>query len=365
MRGRVGTAAILGLLHALVDAATVGTVYAEVGLRRLPIDELVRLVAMYNILAFGLQLPLGWLADRFRAYKAAALAGLVLALAGLGMGTLQPYAATVLAGVGNALFHVGAGAIVLRQWAGRAAGPGLFVAPGALGLAAGVQQGLAAFPLRLEVTLALAAAAGAFALFRIPVPPRTENPPRPAARPVPWTAAAVLLLFLSVSIRSSAGDSLAGPWRGIAGMAWFLTAAAVAGKALGGVAADRWGWKAVPAAALLLMVPWAGAAADAAPLAVLGMFLIQTTMAVTLAAMSAAFPGRPGVAFGLPSMALVLGVILDSTGIWPRRDLGEYVPALALAAALMITLGLRLLQDSRSPRPRTSLSLRPDPSVSR
>lgn len=343
MRGRVGTAAFLGLLHALVDAATVGTVFAEVGLRRFPIDDLVRLVAVYNILAFGLQLPLGWIADRLRAYKPFALAGLVLALAGLGMGTLQPGAAAALAGVGNALFHVGAGAIVLGQWPGRASGPGIFVAPGALGLAAGVQQGLAAFPFRPGIALALAVAAGAFALVRTPVPRPIET----SSRPVPWTVAAALLLFLSVSIRSFVGDALAGPWRGTAAMAWMLAAAAAAGKALGGVAADRWGWKTVPVAALLLMTPLAGAAAGAAPVAILGLFLVQTTMAVTLSATSSAFPGRPGVAFGLPSLALILGVLLDFTGIWPRPSPGESVPILTLAAAGMIVLGLRAVEGPR------------------
>ena len=63
---------------------------------------------------------------------------------------------------------------------------------------------------------ALLAAAGAFALFR----PPALRPVKVPTRPVPWTAAAVLLLFLSVSVRSLAGDSLAGPWRGIPAMAW-------------------------------------------------------------------------------------------------------------------------------------------------
>ena len=48
-----------------------------------------------------------------------------------------PYLAVVLAGLGNAAFHVGAGAMVLRLSPNRAAAAGLFVAPGAIGLAIG------------------------------------------------------------------------------------------------------------------------------------------------------------------------------------------------------------------------------------
>jgi FSR family fosmidomycin resistance protein-like MFS transporter len=343
----LATAAGLGLIHALVDAATVGTVYAEVSADRLSFDAVVRLVVFYNALAFGLQLPLGWLADRFRAYRPAAVAGLVLTLIGVGIGALEPHAATALTGAGNALYHVGAGAIVLRQWPGRAAGPGLFVAPGALGLAAGIQLGLAGFPCREGLLLALAAAAGMLACVRLPVPQPPASDTNRSARRI--LAIAVILLFVSVASRSLVGDFLAGPWRGTA-VAWFLMAAAVAGKALGGAAADRWGWKIVPVAALLLMVPCLGGAAGAAPVAVLGMLLLQTTMAVTLAAMGVALPKRPGVAFGLPSLALLLGSVPSFAGIVPRGDPGLILWALPPAAALMIYVGLGFIRSGRGSR---------------
>src|SRR5665648_840312 len=54
------------------------------------------------------------------------------------LATTGSAAAVILAGLGNAMFHLGAGAQVLRQGLSRAAPAGLLVAPGALGLALGV-----------------------------------------------------------------------------------------------------------------------------------------------------------------------------------------------------------------------------------
>jgi hypothetical protein len=60
-----------------VDAATVAVLYAELSTDQLLTIDVVRLlVILYNALAFGLQVPLGILCDRFRADKPMALAGL-------------------------------------------------------------------------------------------------------------------------------------------------------------------------------------------------------------------------------------------------------------------------------------------------
>jgi hypothetical protein len=47
-----------------VDAASVGTIYTEVGMSRMPFEAIVQYVIAYNLLAFGLQPPVGWVVDR-------------------------------------------------------------------------------------------------------------------------------------------------------------------------------------------------------------------------------------------------------------------------------------------------------------
>jgi hypothetical protein len=75
------------------------------------------------------------------------------------------------------------------------------------------------------------------------------------------------------------------------------------------------------------------------------MTLLQATMAVTLAAMTAAFPNRPGLAFGLPSLALLLGAAPGfAGGIAPGEPA---VPiAVAASAAAMLFVGIGLLKRS-------------------
>ena len=124
-------ALIFGALHALVDAASLAVLYAEVPRERLSWGEIGSLIVCYNCVAFGLQLPLGVGLDRLRAYKPAAVAGLALTGLAVAICPCHAYLGAIVVGLGNALFHVGAGAIVLRHSEGRATGPGIFVAPGA------------------------------------------------------------------------------------------------------------------------------------------------------------------------------------------------------------------------------------------
>ena len=146
------TASWLGVCHACVDAASVGVVFGEWSGDRLSWDAFRGLIILYNGLAFGLQVPLGWLADRIRVYRGCGLGGLLLIVAGVLLCRWQIWLAVVLAALGNALFHVGAGAIVLHGSLRRATEAGLFLAPGALGLSVGIWLGRTGWPDRQRTT---------------------------------------------------------------------------------------------------------------------------------------------------------------------------------------------------------------------
>ena len=53
----------------------------------------------------------------------------------------RPAVPVVLAGLGNALFHVGGGVVSLNLTPKRATAPGIFVAPGGLGTCGGNRRG--------------------------------------------------------------------------------------------------------------------------------------------------------------------------------------------------------------------------------
>src|SRR5262245_41952435 len=126
---------ILGLAHGAADGAA-GLLLGGLP-HAMPLERVALLVLLYNLLAFGGQPLAGLLADYVARPRAAALAGLALLAGALLLGGGQPQAAVLLAGMGSAAFHVGGGALALSATGGRASGPGLFAAPGVVGLAAG------------------------------------------------------------------------------------------------------------------------------------------------------------------------------------------------------------------------------------
>ncbi|MCI8328621.1 MAG: hypothetical protein HFG02_03115 [Oscillibacter sp.] len=286
---------------------------------------------LYNFCAFALQMPLGLAADRLNRN------GL---LAALGCGMIAaaylvpwPAAMAVTAGVGNALFHLGGGIDVLNGGGKRAAALGVFVSPGAAGLALGGLWGRGdAPPLWLGPLglLVLAAAIG-----RVCGGASGNAPPElPAADRCGRLA---LLLFVVV-LRSYMGMNQPFSWKGD----WLLalTLALALGKAAGGFAMDRLGprrasaWSLGAAAALYLgaALPLPGTAA---------VFLFNMTMPVTLWAAARLLPGAKGFAFGLLTFGLFLG-FLPSYLSWPNLLSGPWVcAALALGSLGLLLSGLR------------------------
>src|SRR5690349_7826315 len=125
----------LGLAHAVADGA------AGLLLGRLPAaypaGQVAVLVLLYNVLAFGGQPVVGLLTDHLRRPRLVALLGIGLQAAGLVLSPFAPVAAVALTGLGSASFHVAGGALALCATNGKAAGAGLFAAPGVIGLALG------------------------------------------------------------------------------------------------------------------------------------------------------------------------------------------------------------------------------------
>jgi len=95
---------------------------------------------LYHVLAFGLQPVFGLAVDAAGTPRLAAVLGCLVS-AGALLFPASPGLAIVVAGIGNAIFHVGGGVVSLRLTPHRAAAPGIFVAPGSLGLLLGAILG--------------------------------------------------------------------------------------------------------------------------------------------------------------------------------------------------------------------------------
>jgi FSR family fosmidomycin resistance protein-like MFS transporter len=200
---------------------------------------------------------------------------------------------------------VGGGSIALNVTPRRATAPGFFVAPGALGLFAGTLAAkyghfTAVVPVVLIAVLVLAAYA--IELPRLDYAKATSGKQR-------HFRLVVCALFLAIAVRSLVGLAVVLPWKSRMALAVVLVVSVFAGKAIGGVLADRFGWTKVAVGSLLVSTPLLVLFPDVASLAIVGMFLFNFTMPITLTALSNRLPGRPGLSFGLTCLALLAGAL--------------------------------------------------------
>jgi FSR family fosmidomycin resistance protein-like MFS transporter len=370
---------VYGVAHALVDAICAGVLTSLAVFGGLAPVRAVLLYLFYNFLAFAMQAPLGLLLDEIRRPREAARLGLGLQVAALAAFSYSPEGGVFLAGLGNALFHLGGGVVALNLTPERATAPGIFVAPGAVGLFLGIRLGsLAPLSPVVRIVAAVAALALGVAAGRLPLPEnyshsrsrsresgdseRTEifreAPPGSVAPDViPLSIIfAVGLIFFSIAVRSFVGLSLAFPWKNDGFVyAFALAAAAAGGKALGGFLSDRFGFMRVCVGALLLSIPllqWGGISV-AAGLA--GCLCFQMTMSVTLLAYVRAYPGREAWAFGLACFALFAGSLplllpLPHIAAFSRTlNLPGVSVALTLASIGCLWRGLAALGYGKTP----------------
>lgn len=372
----------LGLVHAVTDAATITALFRATGLHASP-GAVFGWVLAYDLLAFAGQPLLGPLVDRVPALRtlgsglALTIAGVAVAAVGGGASSGVGIVAVVLAALGNAVTHLGAGVVVLRSGMTRATPAGLLVAPGALGLGVGLwfgrDPGLG--PTWLVGVPVLLAVWGVVALERRGC---LRPPAAPAARAVttgepmlslPARSVVVglsVLLLISVAIRSLVGSSAA---RGYEAGAWLsvgVPVAAFAGKALGGVVADRAGWLATTVGALVLSAPVLAVRHDHPAALLAGLLLFQMTMPVTLVAVGRLLPDRPATAFGLPCLALVTGslpaMFAWGADVTSRPVLGVWVLVSAGAAWAGLTgsgLGWRRGSGTATPESLPGLAATP------
>ncbi|MBO4915587.1 MAG: hypothetical protein J5449_10310 [Oscillospiraceae bacterium] len=288
--------ALDSIAHLSVDALCAATVLGG----SIDPESLAQMTILYNTLAFSTQCLVGLAADRLRRHAVSASVSMLLVVMGFAL-PLPPLLRVCCVGIGNSVFHVSGGAMTLERSGGRADALGVFVAPGAVGLALGTL-----WP-KLGVLYAIL-----LALCSLAVIPLERRAP-PSSTVKVWTVSGngttVLLLTLAVAVRAVGGSAVSFPWKSGAALSLLTVLFVFAGKAAGGFVCDRLGARRT---ALLSIIPAAMliafCSAWAAP-SLVGQFALNLTMPVTLWLMYRAMPDSPGFAFGLAASALWPGTI--------------------------------------------------------
>lgn len=284
-------------------------------------EQMIPLLLIYNFCAFALEMPLGLLLEGNCAPLNMGALGIVMVL-GSWVLLPVPLLALTVAGVGNALFHLGGGLSVMYA-SDKVAPLGLFIAPGAVGIYLG------AFGGSVWIVFSFLVAVGCVAFLRKQSKTETIAACNP---PVRGAHLAVIALFFVVVLRGFSAGAQAFAWK--ESLALWVLVAVVAGKALGGYLADRFGAYGVGVGSLAVAgvcfcVP------SSPVLGLLGLFAFQLTMPITLWMLAGILP--KGFAFGL----LTFGLFVGSLPMLLGYDVASSLPVLVLASLLLFAMGTR------------------------
>ena len=320
------------LAHFLVDAACAYLVICVLNHK----DNAVLSMLLYNGFAFALQAPIGLLIDKRINPKWVARIGLVLVALAFWFSN-SIFVALFCVGLGNAMYHVGGGSLVLSISRFKATFAGLYVAPGGIGLALGTYLGLSNahlslwfFPLLL-LSMSL--------LLTFTPTPIFEHSVKGAG--IQRKALLVgLLLLLPILLRSLVGLSMDFPWKVDPTYMVLLVAALALGKVFGGMLADRFGLLNVGVGGMLVAAPLLAFFHLQPILGILGACIFNFTMPITLVALAAMMPSYKGLSFGLTTTALFVGSIpiLIGWDDWLKNN--WLVFAFTAASAFLLFLSL-------------------------
>ena len=313
-------------------------------------------ILVYNILAFGLQVIFGALSDRFpKLEKIFGIEGLdcmliPLVIIWIWQGPAASWISMVLAAVLNAVFHVGGGVNVIRRSCGKIAPSGIFVSSGALGVITGTIYGASGHGALLPVFIVLIAIVMVFMttdswardlMIYYDRGGKGEKLVSPVREYMRFdilrtgTAAAVICLFFAVFIRSFAGFIWPLGFEKTGLLVLLPAAASCLGKALGGIIADRLGAAetAVMSLALSMVLFFFGGGSWV--MMGLAIMLFNMAMPITLCGLVAAMPENVGFAFGLSTLALLLGYLVYAAEIITSGALYNVIVLGPFAAVLI------------------------------
>ena len=344
------------LCHFVVDFACVSTMLCAVsrvlGESGQGSMEVVALsILLYDIVAFTLQLPIGIALDQLDKNSYAALlsyalvgAGVVLSLVPI---ALLEWPAILLLAIGNALFHSAGGLSVLNISQKHAGPSGIFIATGTIGVFLGTQS---AQMERLQIAFSLLVLLFLCALITLVVQKvnkkywNVHNVTFDIPRLSSNTLLAIALLSLVVALRSYAGMAMAFPWKSEMLLLVLSVLGVFAGKALGGMVADRIGFRTTAIFSLIVAATLFVPSWEMPPMGLLAVFFFNFTMSITLASLANILPNAKGTAFGLASFSLAVGALPALAGF--RIEHPAMLSGISLVSALALGVGLTLVKDS-------------------
>lgn len=263
-------------------------------------------IVCYNFFAFAIQLPIGILADKFNKNAICSAFGCILVIIAF---CISKYSilSCIMAGIGNAMFHVGGGIDVLNISENKATLPGIFVSTGALGIFLGSK--LMNFNIYPITILILLLSTILLIWLYNQIKDRVGNAKTIIPNITKTEIFIIICLIITVCIRSYVGLILSFSWKSNPILALLFVLGVVLGKILGGILGDIFGFIQVSISSLVLSSIFFVGAFNSSVCGILAIFLFNMTMPITLTSLANIFDNNKGMAFGMLTFALFLGAL--------------------------------------------------------
>ena len=297
----------LSVLHFFVDFQCAMLIYSN--LKGRSAEEIIICTVIYNGLAFAFQILFGAVADRFDITRLFTVFGPFLVCTGGLFGNIVMV--SLIAGIGNGLFHIGAGRETLIRSDKKAKLIGMFVAPGALGIFLGPVLYRYSFIYRIITPLVLLSFC-VFYIFRIKV---VKNTSVGKAGKIPddhdrgRSFLILISMFLTVFFRQFIGTLFDYEFRSVFVLSLFFTLFIVLGKFFGGILSDRFDTVIFYLVTQILSTVLLVFSLYIEYFAFIGIFLFNLTMAISATLLYRTYPEYPGTMFGVTTLAIYLGVL--------------------------------------------------------
>jgi MFS transporter, FSR family, fosmidomycin resistance protein len=333
---------LLGIGHLLNDCVA-GFLLGGLMSRGIPLAQIGIMVLVYNLLAFGGQLPFAWVFDRFPRPKETLQMSLFFSAIAILIAADQPFMAIILSGIASALYHV-AGGVCCLQENGRSFTNGIFAAPGVLGLVAG---GFAAYTgTSIGWALLLATIAGIAVLHQHEFPAIKKLYARTGPKlDVDAHDIIMIILLTGISLRSVVWNLFQLMYEHNYTWLFAIAITAMLGKIIGGAMADRIGWRLYLFCSLSLSIPLLSFFKHNIVALCAGIALLQSSIPVSMTLMYRIMPARPAMAVSYNlGLSIILGALIFFTPLQAKIDSPYFIGLVLLLSLLLFSLASRRMK---------------------
>lgn len=303
---------IYSVIHFIVDLSCAVLVANLVSKRLGQTGDLFIAILVYNFFAFAMQLPIGIIADKANKNAICSSVGCLLVAGAFAFSSVE-IIACIIAGIGNAMFHIGGGIDVLNISNKKATLSGIFVSTGAIGIFLGSKFAKLGFNKYYLLILILLISAIWLIWLYSQIKGKVVNLKVKSIQLNKYEIIAIICIFITVCLRSYLGLILSFEWKSSFILAFLSILGVVFGKILGGIIGDKIGFEKISISLLISAICFMFSFTNPV-IGIIAILLFNMTMPITLVCLSNIFNNNKGLAFGLLTLALFAGAVPTFVG---------------------------------------------------